>query len=107
MADLADIERDGADARAHGYGLGCNPYRHGPTMPAPFSHGNPDVIAAWDRGWRGPDAWDDADRANHAGMIRAGLAAAATARAARRDSQPMPVGSLFDEVSRAQRELFS
>lgn len=60
----------------------------------------------WDAVIPAPDILAAADRANAEGAKRAALERVRREKTSRRDSQPMPEGGLFDEVRRAQQELF-
>lgn len=53
------------------------------------------------------DAFEAAARANDARRAREACDQLQRKRAAQRDHQPMPAGSLFDEVTRAQSDLFA
>lgn len=52
------------------------------------------------------DPFAQAERENHAGVMLSKLADELRQRQARRANNPMPVGSLFDDVTRSQLELF-
>lgn len=52
------------------------------------------------------DPFAQAARENHMGQMLSKLADELRTRQARRDRQPLPAGSLFDEVTRDQLELF-
>jgi hypothetical protein len=52
------------------------------------------------------DAFEAARRANARGAVRHSLEQLQRDRESRRDMQPLPEGSLFDLVTRAQRSLF-
>lgn len=53
------------------------------------------------------DPFAGADAANTERAKIEALARLQRERAARRDNQPLPIGSLFDDVSRAQSDLFT